>query len=169
MYRAPHWRIPRWNYIQPTIWGMTLSSLLTTTGRLMTRPTNRRRQRLLPPAKLRLMTPSQRSCELWHPATTPQSSKVRTTLQESLCWKSITYREAPRRECRPGRKTRAYPLVPLQIFQPPVEPVGFIDESIGAIDSFEGGVALQQVKADAPLQLAQADRAQMQWAAIGLD
>src|SRR6266480_1791471 len=68
--------------------------LLTTTGRLMTRPTNRSRQRLLPPAKLRLMTPSQRSCELWHPATTPQSSKVRTTLQESLCWKSITYREA---------------------------------------------------------------------------
>src|SRR5439155_955241 len=112
MYRAPHWRIPRWNYIQPIIWGMTLSSLLTTTGKLMTRPTNRSRQRLLPPAKLRLMTPSQRSCELWHPATTPQSSKVRTTLQESLCWKSITYREAPRRECRPERKTGAYPLVP---------------------------------------------------------
>src|SRR5438552_2549966 len=130
---------------------MTLSSLLTTIGRLMTRPSNRSRQRLLPPAKLRLMTPSRRSCGLWHTATIPQSSKVRTTLQESLCWKSITCREAPRRECRPGRRTGAYPLVPLQIFQPPVEPVGFIDESIGAIDSLERGVTFKDVKADAPL------------------
>src|SRR5690348_8059947 len=113
----------------------------------MTRPTNRSRQRLLPPAKLRPLTPSQRSCELWHPATTRPSSKVRTTLQESLCWKSITYREAPGRECRPGRKTGAYPLVALQIIQPLREPVGFIGKSIGAIDFLECRVALKHIKA----------------------
>ena len=60
-------------------------------------------------------------------------------------------------------------LVALQTFQPPHEPVGFIGESIGAIDSLERGVAFKNIKADAPLQFAQANWAQMQWTAISLD
>src|SRR5436190_5963963 len=46
------------------------------------------------------------------------------------------------------------------------QPIGFIGETVRAIDSFQRLVALEHVEANAPLQLAQTDRAEMQRAAV---
>ena len=69
--------------------------------------------------------------------------------------------ESPSIYCR-----QQFPLLALQIFQSSHKPVGFIGESIGAVDSLERGVAPKYVKADAPLQFAQANRTKMHRSAI---
>ena len=51
-------------------------------------------------------------------------------------------------------------------FDATAKPVGFIDEADGAADLFERSVAFEDVEADAPLQLAQAHRTEMQRPAI---
>ena len=63
----------------------------------------------------------------------------------------------------------SFALVGLQIFHTQHQPVSFIGESIGAIHLSEHGVTLQDIKADAPLQFAQANRTKMQWAPIRFD
>ena len=47
-----------------------------------------------------------------------------------------------------------------------IEPIGFIFETECAISFLECDVALEDIKADAPLQFAQTDRAQMQRTSI---
>ena len=51
-------------------------------------------------------------------------------------------------------------------FNADVEPVGFVNESDSAVGPLEPGVAFEHVEANAPLQFAQAHRAEMQWPTI---
>jgi hypothetical protein len=51
---------------------------------------------------------------------------------------------------------------------PPVEPSGFVCKPHGAIHPLWRAVAFERVKTNAPLKLPQADRAEVQRAAIAL-
>ena len=57
-------------------------------------------------------------------------------------------------------------LIATQPSDLPAQPIGFIGETVRAIDSFQCVVALEHIEANAPLELAQTDRTKMQRAAI---
>jgi hypothetical protein len=57
-------------------------------------------------------------------------------------------------------------LFAVQSFDSAAQPIGFIGEPTRARDAFHCGVTFERIEADAPFQLAQTDRAKMQWATI---
>ena len=57
-------------------------------------------------------------------------------------------------------------LIATQPSDLPAQPIGFIGETVRATDPFQCVVALEHIEADAPLQLAQTDGAEMQWTAV---
>jgi hypothetical protein len=53
-------------------------------------------------------------------------------------------------------------LIGAQNFDSSAEPIRFISETVGARNAFDRTIALKHIESDAPLQLAQANRTEMQ-------
>src|SRR5437867_2448312 len=66
----------------------------------------------------------------------------------------------------PERRFRWLRLFATQNFDPATKPISFIVETVSASDAFHCAVTFKDIEADAPLQLAQTNRTEVQRATI---